>query len=61
MGIFGDIFLLERGAPVIIRVLVGWCPYLEGMFGSQLGGDWDLEHIVCAGQFSVFANRPLHY
>ena len=51
------VFLFQRGAPVIIRVLVRQCPYLEGLFGSRLGGDWDSEHIVCAGQFSVFANR----
>lgn len=61
MGIFGGIFSSGRGVPVIIRVLVGWCPYLEGMFGSQFGGDWGSKHIVCAGQFSIFANRPLHY
>ena len=41
MDKFGGIFLLE-GAPVIIRVLVGWCPCLEGLFGSRLGGDWGL-------------------
>ena len=53
--------LLDGGTPVIIRVLVGWSPYLEGLFGSQVGGDCGSEHIVCAGQFSVFANRPVHY